>query len=78
MVKEWIRYSEKNERLLKLREGVIELAMHQTVTLDDFKKMARKIHRTKLFRATDDWCLNYIRKNRLENLVNTSDTIRQT
>jgi hypothetical protein len=76
MVKHWIQYSEKTERIMRLKEEVIKLAIHQTVTFADFKRMARKIYRTRLFRASDNWCLNYIRRYRLENIVEVPESLR--
>jgi hypothetical protein len=69
LVKQWILYSQKRERIVKLREEVVKQSLKTSITLADFKRMARKIYRTRLFRATDNWCLNYIRKYQLEDVI---------
>lgn len=68
-VRQWISYNEKSERIVRLREEVVKLALQQPVTLADFKRLARRIYKTRMFRATDGWCFNYIRKYQLENIV---------
>jgi hypothetical protein len=68
-VKKWIQYNEKSERRLKLREEIIHLAVYQEVTYEEFKKIARRLYRTRLFRATDTWCVNYIRRFRLKHII---------
>jgi hypothetical protein len=69
LVKQWILYSQKRERIVKLREEVIKQSLKGTTSFIDFKHMARKIYKTRLFRATDNWALNYIRKYKLEDFV---------
>lgn len=69
LIKQWIQYSEKFDRIIMLREEVLKLSLHQTVTFADLKRMARKIYKTRLFHATDNWCVNYIRKYRLEDVI---------
>lgn len=43
--------------------------MKQEITFADFKRMARRIYKTRLFRASDLWCMNYIKKYRLEDII---------
>lgn len=72
-VKQWISYNEKSERVLLLREQVIKLSLEQPVTLLDLKRLARRIYKTRMFRASDKWCHSYIRKYRLQNVIQLNE-----
>jgi hypothetical protein len=38
--------------------------------MNEFKRLARRIYTHKLFRPTDNWCLNFIRKHKIQDSVN--------
>jgi hypothetical protein len=69
LIKQWIKYSQKTEKIMELREEVMKQSIRSTITLNDFKRMARKIYKTRLFHATDNWCLNYIARYHLEDVI---------
>lgn len=68
-VRSWINYSKKGERRLLLRKEVMRLAVHQDVSYEQFKMLAKSVYKTRNFGASDSWCVNYIRRYRLEHLI---------
>jgi hypothetical protein len=45
------------------------MSQHQDVTYEQFKRLAKTIYKTRLFRASDKWCINYIRKYGLGDVI---------
>ncbi len=76
LIKQWISYSQKTEKIMELREEVKKQSVRSTITLADFKRMARKIYKTRLFHATDNWCLNFIAKYQLEDVIEIPNKLK--
>ena len=74
-VKKWIEDNENIERRHTLRRQVIQRSMIKNITLDEFKKIAKRVYQNEEFKASDMWCLNYLRKLKIENLVNVPDRL---
>lgn len=68
-VRSWINYSKKGERRLLLRKEVMRLAIHQDVSYEQFKILAKSVYKTRNFSANDNWCVNYIRRYRIEHMI---------
>lgn len=50
-------------------EEILKISQHQDVTYEQFKRLAKTIYKTRLFRASDKWCINYIRKYGLTDVI---------
>ena len=64
-----IKSSNLKEKRSLLKEQVIKKGSSSQITLEEFKKLARRIYTNKLFRPTDHWCFNFITKHRLDDYV---------
>lgn len=54
---------------MKLRDELLNMSVYEKITFEKVKKIARRFYKTRLFRASDIWCMNYIKKYGLEHLV---------
>ena len=60
--KEWMKEKEQQEKQNKLKELVFSKAADRQITLQDFKKLSKRVYTSKTFRPTNAWCFNFINR----------------
>ena len=68
----WLQNDEKVNKQSSLKEAVLAKSTIQPLTLMDFKRLARKYYKSKLFRPSDSWSFNFINRHNLFSNVNCS------